>query len=397
MGAISKIIEEYRQRSADLDELRKLHLELRHAKASSADALRGAQFLRTLDELEFDSKHLPECLEFIKDAREDAPELASAGIRLIELEKKAEKPYEQLLSEFAEKLKAEAESSMRVKTLEDRELKLSTSISHLEKLTMLQETMDRNNITPGILGDLIRNGLRLQELGFTPTQAEVLAKELEGRRLDPATAAAQIARLLRECSDLEEAKKKATAEAEKSQLELDTLRNNATSLGTKCKDLREQLRKLEDGYRERKGFLEKQYEALQSEDYKRKEELEAEFLKRKEEIETEIHKLQNKAADLKTEIERLESAKANMSEAEADLQKIEERIATSRMLATLVSLVKDPMSLKATGKAVEAMLAVSEGFRKYLETTDLISWRNKPNLREALDRLSKSLLQEVVP
>jgi hypothetical protein len=401
MGAISKIIEENRQRTPDLDELRKLHLELRGAKASLADALRGAKFLRTLDELEFDSKHLPACLEFIKDAREDAPELASAGIRLIELEKKAGKSHEQFLSEFAEKLKAEAESSMRVKTLEDRELKLSTSISHLEKLKMLQETMDRNNITPDILGDLISNGLRLGELGFTPTQAEVLAKELAGRRLDPANAAAQIARLLREYSDLEEAKEKAKAEAEKWQLELDKAKNSATSLGTKCEDLREQLRKLEDGYTERKGLLEKQYEALQSkllaEDHNRKQKLEDRFLKRKEKIDTEIREKQERAVDLKTEIERLESVKANMSEAEAALQKIEESIASSRMLATLVSLVKDPISLKARGKAVEAMLVVSEGFRKYLETTDLISWRNKPSLREALDHLSKSLLQEAVP
>ena len=399
-GAISEIIKEYRQRTPDLDELRKLHLELSDAKASSADALRGARFLRGLDELEFDSKYLPECLEFIKDAGVQVPELASAGIRLIELEKKAGKPYEQFVFEFDEKLKAEAESSNRVKIFEDKELKLRTSISHLEKLNMLQETIDRNNITPSILENLIRNELRLQALGFTQTQAEVLAKELAGRRLDPATAAAQIARLLRECSDLEEAKEKATAEAKKWQLELDRAKNNGTSLGTECEHLREQLRKLEDGYRERKGLLEKQYQALQSklqtEDDTRKQQLEAGFLKRKQRIETEIHELQNKAVDLKTEIERLESAKANMSEAEADLQKIEERIATSRMLATIVALVENPTSLKAPGKAVEVMLVVSEGFKTYLEATGLTSWRNRLSLREALDRLSKALLEEVV-
>ena len=64
-GAISEIIEEYRQKAPDIDGLRQLRLTLGKAKASLHDALRGAQFLTKLDESQFDSKYLPGCLALI--------------------------------------------------------------------------------------------------------------------------------------------------------------------------------------------------------------------------------------------------------------------------------------------------------------------------------------------
>jgi IS605 OrfB family transposase len=57
-GEISNIINAYRQGTPDLDELRKLHMVLGEARTRLPDALRGDEFLRTLDELEFDSKYL---------------------------------------------------------------------------------------------------------------------------------------------------------------------------------------------------------------------------------------------------------------------------------------------------------------------------------------------------
>jgi len=208
-GEISNIINAYRQGNPDLDELRKLHLALGEAKTTLPDALRGAEFLRTLDKLEFDSEHLSECLNFIRKAGERAPELASAGGRLIELEKKSGKSYDRFLLEFNEQLKAHADLSEKVKNLEGRDLELRHSIPNLQKLKTLQETIDKNKITPDTLETLIRDGLQLQALGFTTQQAGILAGELAKRGLDPASASAQVARLLREYSDLEGAKDKA--------------------------------------------------------------------------------------------------------------------------------------------------------------------------------------------
>jgi hypothetical protein len=246
LGVISKIVEEYRQKTSDIDELRRLYTALKQVQASLPDALRGAQFLQNLDESGFDSKYLPQCLDFIKRAGEGAPELAVAGTRLIQLEKNAGKTYEQLLKEFSERMNAEAELSGRVKGLEDKELKLRTSILHLEKLTALQETIAKHNLTPNILEHLISNQLNLQKLGFTTQQAEIFAQELAKIGLDPAAASAQMARLLQENRDLEDAKNKAEAE-------FDGLKSNVASV----KQELEQLRKLEESYNYRKELLPK--------------------------------------------------------------------------------------------------------------------------------------------
>jgi chromosome segregation ATPase len=399
IGVISKIIEEYRQRTPDIEELRRLHLALRDVQASLPDALRGARFLRNLDEREFDSKYLPQCLDFIKEAGERTSELASAGGRLIELDKKAGKPYEQFLLEFGEKLKAEGELSGRVKALEDKELKLVTSIRHLEKLRALQETIDRNKITATILESLIGDGLRLHRLGFTTQQAEILVGELAKRGLDPATASAQIARLLQECSNLEEAKKKAEAEANKCASELETAKNNIISLQREIQRSEDELRKLEENYKNRKGLLEKEYEAheskLKAEHDAEKQAVETAFHRRKQETESQIHDLQNQASTLKTEIQDLELLKANISEAEAALQRIKDGVGRSRILGPIVSLIENPTAPKSRSEVLEAMHAISQGFKTYLETTSFIGWRKKIDLTAALDRLSEGLVEEL--
>ena len=183
---------------------------------------------------------------------------------------------------------------------------------------------------------------------------------------------------------------------------LDRVRSDTASLQAESERLKEQLRKLEDNHRERRELLEKQYQALESklqtEHAARKQELETGLLAGKREIETEVQGLQNKASELKTEIERseakLESAKTRMSDAEAQLQRIEQSIAKSRILATVVLLVENPSSLKTPGNVVETVVAISEGFKKYLET-GLTSWRNRLTLKDATERLLTALGEEV--
>lgn len=404
IGVISDIIQEHRERLPDIDDLRKLHLALREIKADLPDALRGAQFLRRLDELDFDSKDLPRTLNFIAEAKEHAPELASAGSRVTELEKKAGKPYEQFLQEFEAKLKAEADLATRVKGLADKELELRSSIRHLEKLRTLQETIDKNNLTPIILEGLIRDGLKLQTLGFTPQQAEILRKALAQRGLDPVTASAQVATLLREHSDLTEAKEKAEAEAKNWASQLETAKNSTLSLQKKIRFSEEELKKLEETCTTRKGLLEKEEKALEpklkakydgknrelsSKHDDEKQKLEAELSTRKQEIESQIHDLQNQATTLRTEVQNLESARANISEAEAALHRIEEAIGNSRMLGVIVRLIKNPTTLRSPSDVREAMHAILKGFETYLETSSFIGWKKWSDLKTAIDRLAE--------
>jgi len=377
LGVISKIVEEYRQKTSDIDELRRLYTALKQVQASLPDALRGAQFLQNLDESGFDSKYLPQCLDFIKRAGEGAPELAVAGTRLIQLEKNAGKTYEQLLKEFSERMNAEAELSGRVKGLEDKELKLRTSILHLEKLTALQETIAKHNLTPNILEHLISNQLNLQKLGFTTQQAELLAEELAKIGLDPAAASAQMARLLQENRDLEDAKNKAEAE-------FDGLKSNVASV----KQELEQLRKLEESYNYRKELLPKEYQALESK-------LQAEHDLKKQNTQAEIEGLEKRAKLLKTEVEDLQSTKAFISIAEDDLETIQQSINRSKPLSTLVSLIENPAALKSVKEVPEVMLAILSGFKNYLGESKQISFKNKMNPLDAVEDIMKVLVEEL--
>jgi chromosome segregation ATPase len=314
---------------------------------------------------------------------------------MIELEKKTGKPYEQLFFEFDEKLKAEAESSKRVKTFEDKELKLRTSIHHLEKLSKLQETMDRHSITPTLLEGLIAAELRLRELGFTSQQAEVLAQELTRRRLDPSTASAQIATLLRESLDLEEAKKKSKEEAEEWASELEKAKKSAISLKEEIQHHEDKLKELKENYANREKLLEKEYEALQS---KLKAEYDAEkqkLEKEKNKLKSQIGDLEDRADALNTDIQNLELAKANTSEAQHALQTVKDSVERDKIFAVIVTLIKSPEALKSQPDVLEAMIAILRGFDSYLEKTDLFKWTNRPKLKLTLDELFKHLVEEL--
>jgi len=409
-GVISEIIEEYRQKAPDIDGLRQLRLALGKAKARLPEALRGAQFLTKIDELQFDSKYLPGCLALIKQAGERAPELTSASARLIDLEQKAGKPYEQFLQQFNQQLAAETELQRRVKTLEDEELKLASSIRHLEKLNALQQTIETNEITSTILETLIGDGLRLQKLGFTTQDAEILARELAKRNLDPNIASTQIASLLRECQSLEEAKEKAQAEARKWASERDKAQQDVELLRKQDLGLRNEIQRLEEAYKERKQLLENEHQALKeglkADHDATKQFLDADLLKRLQENESHVQDLQKKASTLTAQIQGLESTKAtamqeleianaNKSEAEAALQTIKEAVDKSKGLATIVSLIENPTALENRPQVLETMIAILQGFRTYLERTYPNGWKKGIDLVIALDHLREGLVGEM--
>ena len=364
LGAISKIIERYRQEVPDVDEVRRLLAELNQAQIGLSDARRAAHFLQTLDSWGVDANYLPQCLAFVKEAGERLPELASAGLRLIQLEKKTGRSYGQILAEFNARVEGQDELSRRIKELEGKELELKASILHVEKLTSLKETIEKNNLTPSILQNLIHFELRLQQLGFTSQVAELLAQELAGRGLDPASAARQLATLLKNYSSLEEANIKAEDAYKKRKSKLDDLTNTTESLNKRLGLMEEQLQNLETSYEERKATLQRTYEALESR-------LPTEHAAKTQKIEAEIKRLEEKAAGLRMEIQTLQSAKKDMDEAEAALKTIEHSVNRSRTLTTIVSLIENPDALTASPQALEAMLAVSQSFQNFLGASNL--------------------------
>ncbi|HKM49550.1 MAG TPA: hypothetical protein VJZ75_00055, partial [Candidatus Bathyarchaeia archaeon] len=252
----------------------------------------------------------------------------------------------------------------------------------------LQETIAKHNLTPNILEHLISNQLNLQKLGFTTQQAEILAQELAKRGLNPATASAQMAQLLQESRDLEDAKNKAEAEAKKRSLELNGLTRNIESTKEELEHGKEQVQKLEESYNYRKELLSKEYQALESK-------LQAEHDLKKQNTQAEIEGLEKRAKLLKTEVEDLQSTKAFISIAEDDLETIQQSINRSKPLSTLVSLIENPAALKSVKEVPEVMLAILSGFKNYLGESNQISLKNKFNLLDPVKGLTKVLVEEL--
>jgi chromosome segregation ATPase len=255
--------------------------------------------------------------------------------------------------------------------------------------------MDRHSITPTLLEGLIAAELRLRELGFTSQQAEVLAQELTRRRLDPSTASAQIATLLRESLDLEEAKKKSKEEAEEWASELEKAKKSAISLKEEIQHHEDKLKELKENYANREKQLEKEYEALQS---RLKAEYDAEqqkLEKEKNKLKSQIGDLEDRADALNTDIQNLELAKANTSEAQHALQTVKDSVERDKIFGVIVTLIKRPEALKSQPDVLGATIAILRGFDSYLEKTDLFKWTNRPKLRLRLDELLKHMVEEL--
>ena len=131
IASISNIIADYRKRMPDLEDLRRLRSDLKEAKATLGEAMRGARLLKRLDELDFEREDLSACLKFVSTAGKRVSELASAGSRLLTLEQQTGKTYDRIVVEFEAKSKAEA-ALQRIKAdFESRRL-LGTITSLIE-------------------------------------------------------------------------------------------------------------------------------------------------------------------------------------------------------------------------------------------------------------------------
>jgi DNA repair exonuclease SbcCD ATPase subunit len=387
-ASISNIIADYRKRMPDLEDLRRLRSDLREAKATLGEAMRGARLLRRLDMLDLEREDLSACLKFVSTAGKRVSELASAGSKLLTLEQQTGKTYDRIVLEFEQKSRAEADMSTRVKSLEERELALKNSIHHLEKLEGLQQTIERHSLTPPILERLISDGLGLQGLGFTTQHAQLLAKELAKSGLDPAAASAKIAQLLQEYLSLEEARKKAQEEANAWTTALQTRKTEVSLLQNRIENAPRELQQLEDSYTNRTKQLEGQYRALEAK-------LKAEYDSRKQELESRIRELEGKADTLTREIKEMEAAKKSIAEAEAALQRIKADVQSRRLLGTITSLVEDRAASKGHQEVAEAMVAILKGFEKHLETSGFLTWKDRGKLRTASHEFYRKLVEEL--
>ena len=117
--------------------------------------------------------------------------------------------------------------------------------------------------------------------------------------------------------------------------------------------------------------------------------------KEKNKLKSQIGDLEDRADALNTDIQNLELAKANTSEAQHALQTVKDSVERDKIFAVIVTLIKSPEALKSQPDVLEAMIAILRGFDSYLEKTDLFKWTNRPKLKLTLDELFKHLVEEL--
>lgn len=103
LGVISSIITKERGKVPDIDELRELKVALIQADTNPIDALRGADFLGKLNDLNIPMTRIPACINLLNQYGEKTEQVLDSGLRLKELETSQGKTYEHILTDATEK------------------------------------------------------------------------------------------------------------------------------------------------------------------------------------------------------------------------------------------------------------------------------------------------------
>ncbi|MFC1803629.1 hypothetical protein ACFL0D_06655 [Thermoproteota archaeon] len=107
LGTISRTVEEHRKRSPDIDELRKLNLQLKTMELSLHDAIRGTKCIESLNHFGMNLDELETYRQLITKISESKTmepfTFVEGAMKLKELENETEKNYIEVVTEFAEK------------------------------------------------------------------------------------------------------------------------------------------------------------------------------------------------------------------------------------------------------------------------------------------------------
>jgi hypothetical protein len=133
ISTISSIIQGERDRTHDLDDLRRLNVGLREAGARLPDALRGAGFLQRLNDLEISVKDLRGAINLLGHYGGEAGEVLKAAKRLMALEGSGGKPYGQIVDEAAEKERWIRGADQRIRELFKLSISLLVPIVRISK------------------------------------------------------------------------------------------------------------------------------------------------------------------------------------------------------------------------------------------------------------------------
>lgn len=401
-GAISSIIDEERRRIPDVEELRSLKISLTGAKVALIDAVRTVNLLKRLDELNVPVETLPALTGLLHRYGDNAEQVLESAVRLTQIEASQGKTYEKILSEATEKTVQLQKATMHLQDLKKNEEAAKSSLVELERLKGLDQKMRQYGVSYSRLDEIIEDGKRLGELGFTSKTAEILASGLEKTGMNPSEAAITLSNLLSRYRGLEDAVARLTAENHRLQQEIEARKSEHQTLVGQIETARNLLAEEEKLHRTKVRQLEEEHEGrrrqLEASYARQIKELNDKYLAEKAKLEEEIRKLQDNRQQLVKEIKTMsderDAVQTSLNTISETLKAIGDEIRGKRLLATLVSLTEHPEAPLDPTALLKATVAVIQGLRSHLETNREVvgdPWKLKQQLNDLSVILAKEL------
>jgi len=168
LGAMNELVNEAKRKEPGLDELRELNVMLKKGGSSVVDAIRGAKVLDRVNELRVSLDGLESFIklsERISSERGvEAERFVEASVRLMGLEAKTGKNYEQVLKDFEERMKQVEGLEARAKSVQEENRKLLEMKAQLEG--EIREAGEKLSSTRKELNKAIGTQERLKKIGL---------------------------------------------------------------------------------------------------------------------------------------------------------------------------------------------------------------------------------------
>lgn len=218
-STVSKVIEDERRRSPDLDSLRSLSKQLTDEGVTLLDAARAANVLSQIKAsgVELGTEGIKDALEFVRRYGDKVQEAIDTLSEVRALEEKEKKPFEQIGS-VTKALQATLEDLRRnISDLETQVKAREERLGSVREYELLKTGLDDLAIGPQAVNGFVMFHKQLVTLGFTQDYATAFATALDIRKLLPKDAAEVLAQALRNYASLDQAVRE--LEGQKSKLE----------------------------------------------------------------------------------------------------------------------------------------------------------------------------------
>jgi chromosome segregation ATPase len=357
IATISFIVSDSIEKEPSLNQIRDLMLETGKNNTSVLECLRGATFLKKINEFHVSLEELDSIIEFCRAAKQPL-KVAEAGLEMISLKKETGKGYLEMLTEWEEKNTDLRQAKQDIKKKREKLEKITERLQKAEKLEELQSDLVNLGLSPKNLKKFIDDARKVEQNGFTPKVSTTLSDEMKKHGLAPARAAEKVAEIVAKYGTLQrsinELEKQERAATEK----IGELNSVKRSLNQKINEYRETIderrrimknladrhvqkeKKLESIYEERKTFLTRHINDLKGE----------------------ITNLKMVQRRIQVEIDNLTGLKGSIKEGLDFVEKLEEKVNL---------LIQE---IKASTEEKEKVEAVIETKEKDIE--GLNAWKN---------------------